>query len=79
VLADAGGLRGSRRTFSALPFGLNPGDANAEANLGGALAETGRWKEARTHLERALEIDPNHILARENLEQVKRAAPSDKE
>lgn len=28
---------------------LNPHDANAEANLGGALAETGNWKEARTH------------------------------
>ena len=58
---------------------LNPEDANAEANLGGALAETGHWKEARTHLERALAIDPNNTLARENLEQVKRAAPSDKE
>jgi Flp pilus assembly protein TadD len=33
---------------------LNPQDANAEANLGAALAESGNWKEARTHLEKAL-------------------------
>ena len=57
----------------------HPEDANAEANLGGALAETGHWKEARTHLEKALMIDPNNTLARENLEQVKREAPRDKE
>jgi hypothetical protein len=31
------------------------------------------------HLERALAIDPNNTLARENLEQVKREAPRDKE
>jgi Flp pilus assembly protein TadD len=56
---------------------LNPQDANAEANLGGALAETGNWKEARMHLERALAPDPNHALALENLEQVKRESPRD--
>jgi len=58
---------------------IHPEDSNAEANLGGALAETGHWKEARAHLERALVIDPSNTLARENLEQVKRKAPRDNE
>jgi Flp pilus assembly protein TadD len=54
---------------------LNSQDANAEANLGTALAETGNWKEAREPLEKALAIDPNLALARENLDQVKRQSP----
>jgi hypothetical protein len=41
---------------------------DAEANLGGALAETGKISEAKLHFQRALQIDPNHKLARENLE-----------
>jgi Flp pilus assembly protein TadD len=49
---------------------LNPEDANAEANLGSALAETGNVKEARLHYERALKLNPNHELARENLRQL---------
>jgi protein O-GlcNAc transferase len=49
---------------------LHPDDANAEANLGGALAETGQLSEAKQHFQRALRIDPNHKLARENLEQI---------
>ncbi len=52
-------------------------DANAEANLGAALAELGNWKEARAHLEKALAIDPTLDNARDNLEQVKRALPND--
>ena len=56
---------------------LNPQDANAEANLGAALAELGNWKEARTHLEKALAIDPTLANARDNLEQVKREPPND--
>jgi Flp pilus assembly protein TadD len=55
---------------------LHPDDADAEANLGGALAETGQYAEAKTHLERALEINPNHTLARENLEQLKQLMPA---
>jgi Flp pilus assembly protein TadD len=51
---------------------LNPQDANAEANLGSALAETGNLKDARLHFERALQIDPKNELARENLEQLNR-------
>jgi Flp pilus assembly protein TadD len=56
---------------------LNPQEANAEANLGAALAEFGNWKEARTHLEKALAIDPSLANARDNLEQVKREPPND--
>jgi Flp pilus assembly protein TadD len=55
---------------------LNPQDANAEANLGSALAETGNLREARLHFERALQIDPKNELARENLEQLNRELPS---
>ena len=51
---------------------LHPDDANAEANLGGALAETGKLSEAKLHLQRALRIDPHHQLALENLEQINR-------
>ena len=55
----------------------NPQDANAEANLGAALAELGNWKEARVHLEKALAINPNLANARENLEQVERELPAE--
>jgi Flp pilus assembly protein TadD len=47
---------------------LQPNDANAEANLGAALAELGHLAEAKSHFERALQIDPNQSLAKENLE-----------
>jgi Flp pilus assembly protein TadD len=57
---------------------LNPQDANAEANLGAALAELENWKEARVHLEKALAINPNLTNARDNLEQVKRELPNDR-
>ena len=51
---------------------LHPDDANVEANLGAALAEAGNLPEAKFHLERALGINPNHELARENLAEVNR-------
>jgi len=50
-----------------------PNDANAEANLGSALAELGKFAEAKSHFERALQIDPHHSLAKENLEELQRA------
>jgi Flp pilus assembly protein TadD len=55
---------------------INPQDANAQANLGAALAATGNLKEARIHLERALAIDPKLTNARENLEQLNDSAPN---
>jgi Flp pilus assembly protein TadD len=39
-----------------------------EANLGAALAEAGHLAEAKSHFERALQIDPNQALAKENLD-----------
>jgi Flp pilus assembly protein TadD len=53
---------------------INPEDANAEANLGSALAEIGDTKQARVHYERALRLNPNHELAKENLQQLSRNA-----
>ena len=47
---------------------LQPEDANVEANLGAALAQTGRYLEAKSPFERALQIEPNHPIAKENLE-----------
>ena len=49
---------------------LSPKDGNAEANLGSALAANGQLDEGKTHLERALVIDPQNALARENLDQI---------
>ena len=43
-------------------------DANVEANLGAALAQMGRFPEAKSHFEHALQIDPNQPIAKENLE-----------
>ncbi len=51
---------------------INPEDANAEANLGSAYAEIGDIKQAKLHYERALQLNPNNELARENLQQLSR-------
>jgi Flp pilus assembly protein TadD len=50
---------------------ISPNDSSAHANLGAALAEAGRVREAQAQLERALEIDPHHEMARENLVMLK--------
>ena len=44
----------------------------AEANLGGALAELGKLEESKGHLEKALKLDPQNQVARENLDEVQR-------
>jgi Flp pilus assembly protein TadD len=46
---------------------LRPDSADAHTDLGAALAEAGLKQEAVAELRRALEIDPNHSVARENL------------
>ena len=61
-----------RRSNFGLALKLQPEDANVEANLGAALAELGRFPEAKSHFERALQIDPNQALAKENLDAVKK-------
>jgi Flp pilus assembly protein TadD len=55
---------------------INPEDANAQANLGSALAQTGQLAEAKSHFERALAINPNHQLARENLQELQQEMSS---
>ena len=55
--------------------GLNPADANAEANLGGAVA---RWRkpkslaEAKLHMQKAIQRDPANTLAYDKAEEVER-------
>ena len=44
----------------------------AEANLGAALAEVGELSSAKTHLERALKLDPQNQLAQDDLQEVQR-------
>jgi Flp pilus assembly protein TadD len=39
-----------------------------EANLGAALAEIGRYADAKAHFEHALQLDPTQPIARENLQ-----------
>jgi hypothetical protein len=47
-----------------------PDDVEALNRLGKALAETGRYSEARKALERSLEISPTNSIARKNLERM---------
>ena len=49
----------------------SPGKARAFNNLGFALQEEGRMAEARQAYERALALDPGHIPARINLQQLR--------
>ena len=51
---------------------LAPDSATAHSDLGGALAEAGRFDDAATHLRRALELDPAYAPARENLSRLSR-------
>jgi tetratricopeptide (TPR) repeat protein len=45
---------------------LDPRNAKAQSNLGGALLRQGNLAEGMTHLQKAMEIDPNFSLARSN-------------
>jgi tetratricopeptide (TPR) repeat protein len=44
-----------------------PNDVEAHNRLGKALLELGRYKEAREAYAKALELDPNNVIARRNL------------
>ena len=60
--------------LAAILIGLEqrPDNANAQANAGGALGMLGRYDEAEKHLRRALELDPDHAPARDNLIKIKK-------
>ena len=45
---------------------LLPDDAEAQANLGAALCELGRWAEALPSLQRAVAIEPRGVQARQS-------------
>ena len=47
---------------------LNPGFANAQANLGAVLFKLGRLEEAIAHFEETLRLNPADDGARRNLE-----------
>jgi Flp pilus assembly protein TadD len=66
-LAGQNDFEGAAEQFR-LALQLQPADANVEANLGAALAEMGRFADARAHFEHALTIDPNQPIAKENLD-----------
>ena len=46
---------------------LHPYDAGAEANLGAAYAQLRDWKNAESHLRRAIALDPQNKTAQDNL------------
>ena len=52
---------------------LDPGLAEGYNSLGTALALQGQYAAALREYRRALEIDPGYQLARENVEQARRA------
>jgi Flp pilus assembly protein TadD len=46
---------------------LRPNDADAEARLGSVLAALKDYNTAEAHLRRALSLDPNNQVAKDNL------------
>jgi len=50
---------------------LFPQDVHALNRLGRALAELGRYSEARSAFQRALEVDPSNSIARKNLDRLR--------
>jgi Flp pilus assembly protein TadD len=54
---------------------LRPDDPDAHNNLGGALAASGNTVEARKHFETALQLNPEHQMARRNLELLRANRP----
>jgi tetratricopeptide (TPR) repeat protein len=49
---------------------LYPNDADAYNRLGKALLEMGRYRDALATYQRAVELDPNNIIARKNVERL---------
>ena len=49
---------------------LYPNDADAYNRLGKALLEMGRYRDALTTYKRAVELDPNNMIAKKNIERL---------
>ena len=49
---------------------LYPNDADAYNRLGKALLEMGRYRDALTTYKKAIELDPNNIIAKKNVERL---------
>ncbi len=49
---------------------LYPNDSDAYNRLGKALMEMGRYRDALTTYQRAIELDPNNIIAKKNVERL---------
>src|SRR3954463_8580569 len=53
---------------------LYPNDADAYNRLGKALLEMGRYRESLTTYNRAVELDPNNLIAKKNVDRLKQLA-----
>lgn len=53
---------------------LYPNDADAYNRLGKALMEMGRYRDALSTYRRAIELDPNNIIAKKNIERLNHLA-----
>src|SRR5438270_8884213 len=49
---------------------LYPNDADAYNRLGKALMEMGRYRDALSTYQRAIELDPNNVIAKKNVERL---------
>ena len=49
---------------------LYPSDADAYNRLGKALMEMGRYRDALATYQKAIELDPNNVIAKKNVERL---------
>jgi Flp pilus assembly protein TadD len=66
ALATRGDFAEAAREFE-IVLRNQPGDAQAEARLGSVLAALRQYEQADVHLHRALALDPDNEVAKENL------------
>ena len=62
-----GGRYGKAAQLYRYSASVNPADAETHQNLGSALAQSGRLREAVKSFQQALELDPGLDMARDNL------------
>src|SRR6476646_6469908 len=53
---------------------LYPNDADAYNRLGKALLEMGRYRDSLSTYKRAVELDPNNLIAKKNIERLEQLA-----